>query len=212
MAEVYLAKVAGPGGFEKLVVLKQILPQLSDNELYVKMFLAEAKLAAQLDHPNIVHVFDFGEIDGSYFLTMEYVEGATLRQLTRWLARDGESIDPTLLARIATSVCDGLSYAHEFVAPESSEVRRLVHRDVSPENIMISRTGLVKLLDFGVAKVQSEDHRSKAGSLKGKISYMPPEQLRGDEESDHRVDIYALGVVLYQSLSGRRPYEETNEV
>src|SRR5688572_6603626 len=172
MAEVFLAKVAGPGGFEKLVVLKQILPQLSDNEKYVKMFLAEARLAAQLDHPNVVHVFDFGEIEGNYFLAMEYVDGANLRQVLRWAIRNGTPIAPTLVARILALACEGLAYAHEFVPPGGGEVTRLVHRDVSPENIMLSRIGAVKLLDFGVAKSTADDNRSKVGSLKGKIAYM----------------------------------------
>ncbi len=211
MAEVYLAKVAGPGGFEKLVVLKQILPQLSDNEVYVKMFLSEARLAAQLDHPNIVHVFDFGEADGSYFLTMEYVDGANLRQVLRWAIRSGHGIAPTVTARIIANACEGLAYAHEFVPPGGGDVMRLVHRDVSPENIMLSRIGGVKMLDFGVAKASTEDHRSKVGSLKGKIAYMPPEQIKG-KGIDHRVDIYALGVVLYQTLSGKRPYGQATDV
>ncbi len=211
MAEVYLAKVAGPGGFEKLVVLKKILPQLADNEVYVKMFLAEARLAAQLDHPNIVHVFDFGEADGNYFLTMEYVEGANLRQVLRWAIRSGNPISPTLAARIISLACEGLAYAHEFVPPGGGEITRLVHRDVSPENIMLSRIGGVKMLDFGVAKATTEDNRSKVGSLKGKIAYMPPEQIKG-RNIDHRVDIYALGVVLYQTLSGKRPYGQATDV
>ncbi|MBK7861012.1 MAG: protein kinase [Archangiaceae bacterium] len=211
MAEVYLAKVAGPGGFEKLVVLKRILPSLSDNDVYVKMFLSEARLAAQLDHPNIVHVFDFGEVEGSYFLTMEYVDGANLRQVLRWAIRSGHPLAPPLAAKIIALACEGLAYAHEFVAPGDSEVTRLVHRDVSPENIMLSRIGGVKMLDFGVAKSSAEDNRSKVGSLKGKIAYMPPEQIRGGH-IDHRVDIYALGVVLYQSLSGKRPYGQATDV
>ncbi|MBK7860341.1 MAG: protein kinase [Archangiaceae bacterium] len=213
MAEVYLAKVAGPGGFEKHVVLKSILPQLANDELYVKMFLEEARLAAQLDHPNIVHVFDFGEIDGTYFLTMEYVDGATLRQLGRWSRKPGNSeLPPTLATRIVAEACHGLSYAHQFVPPEGSEVSRLVHRDVSPENIMVARNGAVKLLDFGVAKNISEDPRSAMGNgVRGKVSFMPPEQLKG-LDLDHRVDIYALGVVLYQVLSGRRPFEGPSDV
>jgi serine/threonine-protein kinase len=211
MAEVYLAKVAGPGGFEKMVVLKKILPQLSDNDVYVNMFLAEARLAAQLDHPNIVHVFDFGEIEGTYFLSMEYVEGANLRQVLRWAIRSDQPIQPAIAAKIVSLACEGLSYAHEYVPPGGGEVTRLVHRDVSPENIMLSRFGAVKLLDFGVAKVTSEDNRSKVGSLKGKIAYMPPEQIKGTGV-DHRTDIYALGVVLYQTLSGKRPYGQATDV
>jgi serine/threonine-protein kinase len=213
MAEVYLAKVAGPGGFEKHVVLKSILPQLADNEVYVRMFLEEARLAAQLDHPNIVHVFDFGQVDGTYFLTMEYVEGATLRQLTRWASRpENTALVPTLAARIIAEACHGLSYAHQFTPPGGSEVRRLVHRDVSPENIMVARNGAVKVLDFGVAKNVTDDSRSVVdGVLKGKLSFMPPEQLRG-QELDNRTDIYALGVVLFHVLSGRMPYEQPSDV
>ncbi len=175
------------------------------------MFLEEARLAAQLDHPNIVHVFDFGEIDGSYFLAMEYVEGANLRHVLRWAFKAGHVIAPALAARIVSLSAEGLAYAHHFQAPGTDEVTRLVHRDVSPENIMLARTGAVKLLDFGVAKIASDDHRSKVGSLKGKIAYMPPEQIRGDA-IDHRVDIYALGVVLYMSLSGKRPYGQATDV
>jgi serine/threonine protein kinase len=213
MAEVFLAKVAGPGGFEKLVVLKRILPQLADSEMYVKMFLEEARVAAQLDHPNIVHVFDFGEIDGTYFLTMEYVEGATLKQLARWGAQTEETrLPPHVIAHVASQVCAGLGYAHAFTAPETGEMRPLVHRDVSPENIMVSRSGSVKLLDFGVAKVATDDDRSVVGMLKGKISYMPPEQLEGADSVDHRIDLYALGVVMYHTLSGRRPYEADTEL
>src|SRR5262245_26254269 len=110
MAEVYLAKVAGPGGFEKHVVVKQILPQLADSEMYVKMFLEEARLAAQLDHPNIVHVFDFGEVDGTYFLAMEYVEGANLRHVLRWAFKAEREVPPTLSARIVSLACEGLAY------------------------------------------------------------------------------------------------------
>jgi serine/threonine protein kinase len=211
MAEVYLAKVAGPGGFEKHVVVKQILPQLADSELYVKMFLEEARLAAQLDHPNIVHVFDFGEVEGSYFLAMEYVEGANLRHVLRWAFRTGHAFHPQVAARIIALACEGLAYAHQFNAPGTGTLTKLVHRDVSPENIMLSRTGAVKLLDFGVAKNSADDNRSKVGSLKGKIAFMPPEQLKG-EDIDRRVDIYALGVVLYMSLSGKRPYGQATDV
>jgi serine/threonine-protein kinase len=211
MAEVFLAKVAGPAGFEKHVVVKQILPQLAETEQYVAMFLEEARLAAQLEHPNVVHVFDFGEVDGKYFLAMEYVNGANLRQVQRWAIRDGGAVlAPSLVARIVSQACEGLGYAHQFVPAGSESVTKLVHRDVSPENIMLARTGSVKVLDFGVAKVTSEDQRSKVGSLKGKIAYMPPEQLRGDV--DHRVDIYALGVVLYLTLSGKRPYPQNSDV
>jgi serine/threonine-protein kinase len=210
MAEVFLAKVAGPAGFEKSMVVKRILPQLAARESFVDMFLAEARIAAQLSHQNIVQIFDFGEDNGAYFIAMELIDGLNLRSLVRWL-KDHGPIAPTLAARIIMEACEGLAYAHEFTNPGTNEPMGLVHRDVSPENIMLTRTGGVKLLDFGIARVQGEDNGTRSGLLKGKIAYMPVEQLRA-EELDRRADVYALGVVLYQLLSGHRPWEKSSEV
>jgi serine/threonine-protein kinase len=210
MAEVFLAKVAGPAGFEKTLVVKRILPQLAARESFVEMFLAEARIAAQLSHQNIVQIFDFGEEDGAWFISMEFIDGLNLRSLSRWLREVGP-ISPALAARIVMEACEGLAYAHEFGNPATGEPLGLVHRDVSPENIMLTRTGGVKVLDFGIARVQGEDNGTRSGLLKGKIAYMPVEQLRA-EELDRRADVYALGVVLYQLLSGHRPWEKGSEV
>ncbi len=207
---MFLARATGPAGFEKTLVVKRILPQLAARESFVEMFLAEARIAAQLSHQNIVQIFDFGEEDGTWFISMEFIDGVNLRSLSRWLKEVGPS-SPAMAARIVMEACEGLAYAHEFVDPTTGAPMGLVHRDVSPENLMLTRTGGVKVLDFGIARVQGEDHGTRSGLLKGKIAYMPVEQLRG-EELDRRADVYALGVVLYQLLSGHRPWEKGSEV
>jgi hypothetical protein len=210
MAEVFLARAAGPGGFEKTLVVKRILPQLAEREAVVRMFFSEARIAAQLTHPNIVQIFDFGEDEGAYFIAMEFVDGITLRTLSKWATATGP-LAPTICAKLVSLAAEGLGWAHDFASPETGEPLGLVHRDVSADNIMVSRTGAVKVLDFGVARVAGEDNGTQAGMLKGKISYMPREQILGDP-LDGRVDVYALGVVLYLLLTGQRPYEKASEV
>ncbi|MBZ4417276.1 serine/threonine-protein kinase [Myxococcus sp. RHSTA-1-4] len=208
MAEVYLAKAAGPMGFEKTLVLKRILPALAEDPDFVAMFLGEAKLAAQLDHPNIVQVFDFGEAEGSYFLAMELIDGPNLRRFVKHGTT--RPLPPALCAKVVASAAEGLAYAHEFCDPITGEPMRLVHRDVSPANILVSRQGAVKVVDFGIAKVAGQEHRTQAGVVKGKLAYMPPEQLQL-KKLDRRADIYALGVVLYELLTGKRPYAVSSE-
>jgi serine/threonine-protein kinase len=170
------------------------------------MFLAEAKLAARLNHPNLVQLFDFGEAEGSYFIAMEYIDGPTLRLLLA-RARDLRApISLGLAARIVSSAAEGLAYAHDFRDQVTDEPLHLVHRDVSPDNILIGRSGAVKLVDFGIAKARGQSHHTQAGTVKGKVAYMAPEQLRG-EPLDRRVDLYALGVVLYELCTGCMPFE-----
>jgi eukaryotic-like serine/threonine-protein kinase len=205
MAEVFLARSKGPQGFSKTLVLKQILPHLAEDESFVQMFLAEAKIAALLSHPNIVQIFDFGELDGAYFLAMEYVEGVDLRRLCKSLNRQKLSIPPEIAARIFSDVCQGLEYAHEFRHPHTGEPLNLVHRDLSPDNILVSTSGSVKLLDFGIAKAGSVVDVTRSRVLKGKYSYMSPEQIRG-ETLDARSDLFSLGIVLYELLTGRKPF------
>jgi len=210
MAEVFLAKTDGPMGFEKQLVIKRILPHLAEDPQFVQMFLAEAKLAARLNHPNLVQLFDFGQAEGSYFIAMEYIDGPTLRLILA-RARDLQTpISLALAARIVSSAAEGLAYAHDFRDPVTGELLQLIHRDVSPDNILISRSGAVKLVDFGIAKAQGQSHHTQAGTVKGKVAYMAPEQLRG-EALDRRVDLYALGVVLYELCTGRMPYEATSD-
>ncbi|MCY1015340.1 protein kinase domain-containing protein [Pyxidicoccus sp. MSG2] len=209
MAEVYLAKAAGPMGFEKTLVLKRILPHLSEDPAFVEMFLGEAKLAAQLEHPNVVQIFDFGEADGSFFLAMELIDGPNLRKLVK--RAQEVPLPPALCAKLVAFAAEGLAYAHEFRDPATGEPLGLIHRDVSPDNILVSRQGAVKVVDFGIAKVAGQGHRTQTGVVKGKVAYMPPEQLQ-TKPLDKRVDVYALGVVLYELLTGKRPFDATTDV
>ncbi|QDE96539.1 serine/threonine protein kinase [Myxococcus xanthus] len=209
MAEVFLAKAAGPRGFEKTLVLKRILPHLAEDAAFVEMFLGEARLAAQLEHPNIVQIFDFGEAEGSFFLAMEFIDGPNLRKLVKRAAE--EALPPAFCAKVVAAAAEGLAYAHEFRDVETGEPLGLIHRDVSPDNILVSRQGAVKVVDFGIAKVAGQGHRTLTGVVKGKVAYMPPEQLQA-KAMDRRVDVYALGVVLYELLTGKRPFDATTDV
>jgi hypothetical protein len=211
MAEVFLAKSRGPRGFEKTVVVKRILPHLVEDPQFVDMFLTEAQLAAKLDHPNLVQIFDFGESDGEYFLAMEYIDGPNLRSVAKRCVELDAPIPLTVAAKIIALVCDGLAYAHELVDPESGEPLKLVHRDISPDNILVSRNGNVKLVDFGIAKAATQVHRTQTGLVKGKIAYMPREQLL-NKPLDLRTDVYALGVVLYELVTGLRPLDADSDV
>jgi serine/threonine-protein kinase len=209
MAEVYLAKAAGPMGFEKTLVLKRILPHLAEDPAFVEMFLGEAKLAAQLEHPNVVQIFDFGEAEGSYYLAMELIDGLNLRKLVKRAVE--APLPPALCAKLVASAAEGLAYAHEFCDPATGEPLGLIHRDVSPDNILVSRQGAVKVVDFGIAKVAGQSHKTQTGVVKGKVAYMPPEQLQA-KSLDRRVDVYALGIVMYELLTGRRPFDATTDV
>ncbi len=210
MAEVFLAKTAGPMGFEKQLVIKRILPHLAEDPQFVQMFLGEAKLAARLNHPNLVQIFDFGESDGSYFIAMEYIDGPTLRLLLQRAREKSLAIPFVLAARIVSAAAEGLAYAHEFTDGATEEPLQLVHRDVSPDNILISRNGSVKVVDFGIAKAKGVSHHTQTGTIKGKVAYMAPEQLKG-EPLDLRVDLYGLGVVLYELVTLGMPYEAASD-
>ncbi len=205
MAEVFLARANGPRGFSKTLVLKRILPHLARDDQFVEMFLNEARLVAQINHPNVVQIFDFGEFEGSYYIAMEYIDGPNLRALMRQAHSVALELAPALCARMVASACEGLAYAHELVDPQTQQPLGLVHRDVSPDNILIARNGTVKVVDFGIAKVIGQRHHTKAGTIKGKLPYMPPEQMRG-KPLDRRVDVFALGVVLYELLTFKRPF------
>jgi len=206
MAEVFLARTAGPMGFEKQLVLKRILPHMAKDPSFVEMFLSEATLAARLTHPNIVQIFDFGESDGSYFLAMEYIDGPTLRTLLEDAYRRQVALPPVVCARIIANACEGLAFAHDFRDPATRQPLGVVHRDISPDNLLLSRQGAVKVADFGIAKASGQRHRTQTGIIKGKLAYMPPEQVRA-QPLDRRVDVYALGIVFYELLTGQRPFE-----
>ncbi len=211
MAEVFLAKVTGPMGFEKTLVLKRILPHLAEDPQFVGMFFTEARVAARLNHPHIVQIFDFGQAEGSYFLAMEYIDGPDLRTLVARATQAGVRLPPAFCAKLISAACEALAFAHDFVDPDTGQHLELIHRDISPDNLLLSRQGALKVVDFGIAKAANQSHKTKTGLIKGKLAYMPVEQLQG-QALDRRVDVYALGVVLYELLTGKYPFEAATDV
>ncbi len=209
MAEIFLAEQPGPGGVSREIVIKRILPEFAAMPRFVEMFLDEARVVAQLSHPNIVPVIDFGEVEGSYFIAMERVLGPSLREIGRTAARLARTLPFAVLAKIIAQIAEGLAYAHQLRGPSGTPLQ-VVHRDISPSNVLVSYDGVPKLLDFGIAKASSSTHKTRTGVIKGKLSYMSPEQVLG-EELDQRADIYSLGVVLYQLAANRRPFAEKSE-
>ena len=201
MAEVYLARRAGPHGFAKLVAVKRILPQLASDSDFVAMFVDEARVTARLAHPNIVQVFDFGEQEGELYMAMEYVDGTTGARLIRAAAARNEDIPLEVSLHVALSVLRGLEYAHN-ARDENGKPLFLVHRDVSPGNVLIDRSGAVKLTDFGIARAAEFERRTDVGQLKGKLGYMSPEQVVG-RELDARSDLFTLGIVLAEMVTVR---------
>ncbi len=203
MGEVFLARHEGPAGFAKTLVVKRILEHLASDARFVEMFLNEARLAALLSHPNVVQIFELGEDKGSYFIAMEFIPGRSLRAIGAALRQRGKAIEATMAARLAAQALHGLHYAHEL-KDERGQPLKIVHRDVSPDNILVGFGGAVKMLDFGIAKAVAAA-REHTRTLRGKFAYMSPEQLRGDV-LDRRADVYSMGVVLYELLTGRLPY------
>ncbi|MGD0530464.1 MAG: serine/threonine-protein kinase [Polyangiaceae bacterium] len=203
MGTVEVALERGAGGFERVVALKRLLPEQARDPRHKEMFLREARLAALLKHPNVVHAFAFGELYGELFLAMEYVEGETLaRVLLAARERSGGRLDPALVAFVLAGACDGLHAAHEL-RDVGGQLLNVVHRDVSPQNVMIAYEGHVKILDFGVAKFDTSGHETRTGEVKGKMAYMSPEQALG-EKLDRRSDLFSVGVLLFEALTGER--------
>jgi serine/threonine protein kinase len=210
MAEIFLACTRGPSGFEKLVVLKKILPKFAGRPRFVQLFLEEAKLAASLDHPNIVQVYDIGMVDGSYFFTMEYLHGQDVRSILHRAWRTGEKFPIEHAVQIARHVASALHFAHEKRHSDGA-LLGIVHRDVSPSNIIVTYDGATKLLDFGVAKTTASTVKTRTGALKGKISYMSPEQARG-VALDRRSDVFSLGIVLWEMVTTQRLFRADNDL
>jgi len=210
MAELYLAKTSGIEGFEKIVVLKRILGHLRDNAAFVSMFLDEARIAANLEHPNIVNVYDIGRAGDDYFFTMAYLHGEDLSAILRESARLGRGVPLAQALYIIQGVCAGLHYAHEQVGLDGRPLE-IVHRDVSTTNVMVTYDGGVKLLDFGIAKAASQSQLTQAGVRKGKASYMSPEQCRA-EPLDRRSDVYSIGIMLWELTTMRGLYRADNEM
>ncbi len=210
MAEVYLARERAATGVERLVALKLILPQMAGEQRFLSMFLNEARLAATLDHPNIAQVLDVGEIQGEPYLVMEYVHGRTVQSLLREASDRPGAITPGCAIEIVARACAGLHFAHER-CDLSGEPLSIVHRDVSPSNLMIRYDGTIKLLDFGIAKAASQTTATATGIFKGKVGYMSPEQC-ADEPLDRRSDIFNLGILLYELTTSRRAFFGDNPV
>jgi len=210
MAEVWLGRALGFGGFEKLVVLKTILPNLITNPQFVQMFINEARVAAMLNHPNCVQIFELGKEEGVLYIAMEYIEGFSLSRVIKRAKAQGVKVELNVIARIAADALAGLEYAHKLTDREGKPVG-LIHRDVSPDNLLISFAGQTKLVDFGIAKASlSAAQQTRAGTVKGKFGYIAPEYLRG-QPIDGRADLFALGVVLYRAVTGKRPFVGPSE-
>jgi serine/threonine-protein kinase len=205
MAEVFLVKLKGPERFQKRLVMKRVRPELAFKDAYTDMFLDEARLVAQLQHDNIVQIFEVGFDGASYFLTMEYLIGTDCRELLHHTGSKAPlPIEQALY--IVSCAAAGLHHAHEARDSDGAPLN-IVHRDISPSNIFVTRDGAVKVLDFGVAKAEQQTTKTLSGALKGKISYMSPEQVLGGDV-DRRTDVFALGVVLYEMVLGRRPFDD----
>ena len=208
MAELFLADYVREDGFRRKVAVKRILPHLAGNQDFIKMFTREARVAALLQHPNVVQIFDYGNIENAYFIAMEFIDGKNLGEVIKVLNR-GLPVDIAVF--IMSQICKGLDYSHNKKDETTGEPFKIIHRDISPQNLLISYQGEVKISDFGISKAQSEPSLTQAGVVKGKLAYLSPEQALG-EAIDHRADIYALGLVFYETLTGKRVYEFGNEV
>jgi serine/threonine-protein kinase len=210
MAEILLGRLDGPSGFERIVVVKRILPHLARARAFIDMFLDEARLLAEVRHPNVVHVHELGDEDGELFLVMEYIDGESIAGLLKRLWSRDEELGPALAAHLIAEACAGLHAAHELRGPDGTP-RALVHRDVSPQNVMITYAGQVKVLDFGIAHANDRLARTQAGYVKGRCEYMSPEQCLG-QPLDRRSDIFSLGVLLYELSANRRLFKRSNEL
>ncbi|MFL5310144.1 MAG: protein kinase domain-containing protein [Myxococcales bacterium] len=210
MGEIFLAKQQGPAGFEKILVVKKVLPHLTENKEFVELFLSEARLAARMNHRNVVQLFELGEHQGSYFIAMEYVSGRTLRDLIDAAARKKEKIPAEVCRTIAEQICDGASYAHNLTDVTGRSLN-IIHRDLNPQNVLLSYTGDVKIIDFGIAKSEMSTVKTEAGMIKGKFVYMSPEQSLA-KKLDKRSDVFAIGISLYEMLTGTNPFHKSNIV
>ena len=214
MATVYLARSSGTGGVGRTVALKRIHPHLAKQPEFVDMFLDEAGLVSRLQHPYLCSVYEFGEVDGTYYLAMEYLRGETLSRMVRRLQSMPEEAAhpelPYVWARVLADLCDGLHAAHQTVADDGGRLE-LIHRDISPQNLFVCDDGTVRVLDFGVARARGRRVQTSTGEVKGKLAYLAPEQIRR-QPLDHRVDIWALGVVAWEVFTRRRLFRRDSEV
>ena len=212
MAEIFLALQRSMAGFEKLIVVKRVLPHLAKDQAFIELLLTEARIAATLNHPNVAHIYDVGEANGQFYIAMEHIHGEDLRSIVRQMKKVNETSFPLEHAiAIVLGCCAGLSYAHEKTNLDGAPME-IVHRDVSPQNILVTFTGDVKLVDFGIAKAgRSTTEDTGSGQLKGKIPYMSPEQAQG-LPLDGRSDVFSLGVILFELCTGKRLFRGANEM
>ncbi|MCA9664787.1 MAG: serine/threonine protein kinase, partial [Myxococcales bacterium] len=207
MAEVYRARSSGAAGFEKIVAIKRVLPHIASDQEFTSMFVEEARICANLTHANIAQVFEFGRIDGAYFIAMEYVHGKDLREIQEQFK--GKHVPLPFAIHVVTHVCSALEYAHSRQDSAGNRLK-IVHCDVSPHNVLISFEGAVKLIDFGIARATTLAKPRDASNLEGKYAYMSPEQVAG-EQLDARSDVFSAGTILYECITGRRLFDGPNE-
>jgi len=210
MASVHLARMDGPGGFQKWVAIKRIHPHLVEDETFVNMFLDEARVAARISHPNVATVFELGKHEDTYWIAMEYLHGEPLREVMRRTEELGQPMPPEIACRVIADAAEGLHSAHELLG-KNGEKLGLVHRDVTPHNLFVTYDGNTKVVDFGIAKFTSRMANTRAGTLKGKLAYMSPEQVAG-EPIDRRTDVFALGVVLWELTTGQRLFRMESDL
>lgn len=210
MGEVYLARQRGLDGFQKLLVIKTLLPHLCEDEEFITMFKDEARVTAQLIHPNICQVFEFDQVNGVYYMAMEYLRGDDLRRLWKACEQNGTPLRVPLICRVIADAAAGLDFAHAL-RDAQGQPYNIVHRDISPQNVLVTFEGGVKIIDFGVAKAAGRAQHTRTGALKGKYSYMSPEQVAG-ASVDNRSDVFALGIVLHELLTGRRLFKADSDV
>jgi serine/threonine protein kinase len=211
MASVWIARHTGKHGFEKFVAVKTVLPKFASDARFQAMFQDEARIASRIEHTNVAQILDVGEQHDITYLVMEYVDGESLSTVHRTLTKKGSKIPPGIVLRILADVCGGLHTAHEL-REEDGSLLGVVHRDVSPQNVLVSSKGVAKLIDFGIAKARDRlAGDTNAGQVKGKIRYMAPEQAVGGKV-DRRADIWAIGAIMYHLLSGKPPYDGDNDV
>lgn len=209
MGEIFLARLEGAAGFEKLYVVKRILPHLADDLRFRGMLIDEARIASKLSHPNICQVYELGETDGELYIAMEYLEGVTLLPLLRHAVQSQRPLELGLVACVIQQICEALHYAHEL-RDRAGTPLNIVHRDVTPSNIFVTESGQAKVLDFGIAKARTISSNTQTGTIKGKHAYMAPEQLRG-AALDRRVDVFAVGILLFEMLALRRLFQRRTD-
>jgi len=210
MATVFLARLSGVGGFQRFVAIKRLHPQLAGDPRIVEMFLDEGRIAARIHHPNVVPILEVGAGADGYYLVMEYIEGDTLAQLVLRAAQRGQRLPIPITLRVALDMLAGLHAAHEL-CDDSSRAIHLVHRDVSPQNVLVGVDGIARITDFGVARANPDLTDTLGGELKGKLAYMAPEQAAGEASLDRRADVFAAGIVIWEALAAKRLFKAENE-